>query len=59
MMNKPKEIKVKNSILREIIKEIQKEKRCTFPYWGNWNNWNNWNNWENWSNWRNWRNWWN
>jgi len=58
MMNQSKKKQVRNSILREIIKELEaeKKKRCDFPYWGNWMNWRNWGNWMNW---RNWYNWWN
>jgi hypothetical protein len=53
--------KVKNPVLEDILKELEKEKkdRVAFPYWGNWVNWGNWGNWGNWANWRNWGNWYN
>jgi hypothetical protein len=51
--------RIKNPILEDILKEIEKEKkdRVAFPYWGNWANWLNWGNWGNF--WRNWGNWYN
>jgi hypothetical protein len=53
--------KVRNAVLRELIIEIEREKkkRCSFPHWGNWGNWGNWMNWNDWGNWGNWMNWWN
>lgn len=42
----------KNPVLKEILTELEKEKkdRVAFPYWGNWANWANWSNWGNWWN---------
>lgn len=58
-MKKNDNFKTKNTILQEILREIQQEKkkRCTFPFWNNWMNWMNWRNWINWNNWGNWINW--
>jgi hypothetical protein len=41
--------KTKNPVLKEILVELEKEKkdRVAFPYWGNWANWANWGNWWN------------
>ena len=59
MTHKGENREVRNRILKEILQEIEEEKRtrCAFPFWNNWMNWVNWRNWMNWRNWGNWVNW--
>jgi len=53
---------VTNPVLREALARIEKNERCSFPFWFNWGNWENWGNWGNWGNgwggrWRHYRRW--
>ena len=52
-MENSENIKIKNELLKEILKELERDEkeRCSFPHWQNWGNWGNWGNVNNWRNW--------